>query len=219
MVTGTVTAGGAPQPGIVVGLHTLGFGMVDLPYLTTTTGDQGNYALTGLAAGLYRVSVRDPLGRFATEFYQAQPTDPNFFVSGIHATPDINFELTPAGSIRGQILTPDDELPAGFRLTVYEFVAFDDPSTPGFYRQLYHIDFLSGENGFYEIEGLKAGDYRIGAIAPELSTFSSQRFYPGTDSVESAITVTVRAGEVTEDIDIPFGHPYDTILPYIAARE
>lgn len=219
-ITGTVTLDGVGQPDLVIGLHSASrANALDHPFLTTTTDANGNYHLANLPIGYYRVSVRDPQGRYVYRFYQTASTasgeSSQISVNGTATTPNVNIELTTAGTIRGRIVTPIHESPAGYRIlaarkTPYILIA---PGTI--------VGTISNADGTYELTGLAPDTpYIINATPPQNSYYSSQdiRYYPSSENIYTALTATVQAGQVTPNINIIYEYPQTTLLPIISAE-
>src|SRR5262249_23408418 len=101
VIAGRVMVEGAPAAGVTV-LVTAGTQMQGAPAGRTTTDDQGNYRVTGLAAGDYTVSPFAPGFYYpASEFYGPRGKTVN--LDDGEAVESVDFKLTKGGVISGKI--------------------------------------------------------------------------------------------------------------------
>ena len=192
-ISGTLTAPGGvvPADGVFVTLFTpTGFQVVD----STTTDSNGDYTFAGMADGDYKIRFWDPVGRFATTYYDSQPSNKlgnTVNVAGNSAaTADDELAARPSGEIGGRITADGSGTPlAGVSAQVFSV-------TDGFIgsRQ-------SGANGYYALRGLPDGDYTVrfsgGGQIPEWNLNRSSGF--------NADVVTVSGGRVTVNASMEAG--------------
>ena len=157
----------------------------------THTDDNGDYTISGLAAGSYRVQADAPGQGLVRQFYSstddwglALPVD---VTAGVD-TPGIEFQLGDGGSIAG---------------TVY-----DSGGTPVTNADIWAdtYDCCGGGNGVrtdnngdYVIGGLAGGDYRVG-VRTHGQGYAGQ-FFDSTTDWELATRVGVDVGTTTPSID------------------
>jgi hypothetical protein len=201
-ISGEVTANGAPQAGIEVGLFQNVYPYYEsaMPFVTTMTDAQGHYKLEGLGYGYYQVGFRDPQGVYATTYYTNSSELFNSYtvwVTETSAVENINAELSPGGTIRGKVLTQNGKQRGGFiiQLISANLDPYSAPPVP-------YLRERSDTDGSYEITGLIAGSYFLRAISPIYSgDYPSQvtLYYPGDFYPWQPITI--ESGETLEDMD------------------
>ena len=120
---------------------------------SNTTGPDGNYGISRLSAGDYRVRFYDcGDNNVLSEYYEDQPdlasATPIAVALGVD-TPDIDAELTTAGSISGTVTDSSGD-------PLRDICVGASDSTGGYVGSGY-----TDLNGNYRIGGLTTGDYRI----------------------------------------------------------
>ncbi|MCP4701406.1 MAG: carboxypeptidase regulatory-like domain-containing protein [Gammaproteobacteria bacterium] len=120
------------------------------------TDSSGNYTLTGLADGRYRVGFKDSTGTSAYG-YSPDVSHVNFAadveISNANQVAGINGKLAVAGRLIGTVTGPDGETAAGLNVTLYQW--------NGSWWS-YHSSISSAGSNSYEFGGLrKDTDYRI----------------------------------------------------------
>ncbi|MCC6456717.1 MAG: carboxypeptidase regulatory-like domain-containing protein [Caldilineaceae bacterium] len=221
VITGLVTADGSPKEGVEVGLfqYYAYNAMPDMPFIFTKTDNQGRYRFEGLAAGTYRVGVRDPAGSYAITFY-ANPGDPlnsEFVALPENATlSDIDIALSRGGAIRGRVLTEEGKHPGGFEI----FLLQDGDPYYGA-ATLPFVDARTDAGGAFEIQGVPPGTYHVLARSPQGSPeYNSQesRFYPATHEYFFAKQIEVQAGQTRAGVDIYFTVVPEQFLPFVGSK-
>ena len=161
------------------------------------TDSNGNYTITGLAPGDYRVQINAEDQGFTFEMYD-DTNDWNeaerVAVTSGGTTTDIDFTLGAGGTISGQVLEIDGTTPV-----VDAWVWADS------------YDCCSGgngggtdSNGNYTISGLTSGDYRVQVNPPPGQGLMSE-FYDDTTDWGDAARVAVTSGNTTGSIDFLLG--------------
>jgi len=160
------------------------------------TDENGEYRIPYLEPGFYRVVIWHPEWRseFYNDEYLFDDAD-RVLVEGGAETTDIDFRLVRAGSISGMVSEDSPEMKPISGLWVdacHEDVSPDEwgwsPLCSGG---------ETNEDGYYEIQGLLPGEYRVQIWHPEWIG----EFYNDKPFYEIANLVLVNPGEMTEWID------------------
>lgn len=156
------------------------------------TLSDGSYSIADLTDGDYRVEVDTAGTSYIREYYdntriwsQATPVT----VAGDQITPGIDFGLRLGGSIEGYV-TQDFDGQAIEGLWVYA-IGYDD----GAWGNGVYTD----ADGFYRINGLPQGDYRV--VASNWNTHYVSEYYNDVFFSSMASRVFVAAGQVTQSIN------------------
>ena len=158
----------------------------------TRTEADGTYIIDGLPGGTFRVTAQAPDQGFVREFY-ASTTEwhlaTEVAVTAGATTAGIDFSLVGGGSISGRVTRESDGSP------IPEADVWADT-----------YDCCGGGNGartdadgYYTIDGLAAGNYRVQVHADEQGLVGE--FYASTTNWEQATSVGVTAGVDTPNID------------------
>jgi hypothetical protein len=223
VITGLVTADGSPKEGVEVGLFQYYpySSMPDMPFVFIKTDNQGRYRFEGLAAGSYRVGVRDPAGSYAITFYtnSEDPLNSEFVVLPENATlSGIDIALSRGGTIRGRVLTEEGKHPGGFEL----FLWHDSEPDPIYGAStLPFVDVRTDAGGAFEIQGVPPGIYRVLARSPQRSPeYNSpvERYYPAEYNYYFAKQVEVQAGQTRAGVDIYFTIAPEQFLPFVGSK-
>ena len=211
-ITGTVTtSAGQPFAGVQVELYD----GTD-PYYDrfATTDASGNYRLSGLSAGTYRIGFYDTSGLHRREYYDdvASLDSATAISVGTDAlVEDIDASLAITGQVSGRVTAQDTGSPlAGVPVSIY--------TSFGFYASSTSTD----GDGRYRAGGLESGTYRVsfgrtssaipapppapnppGTPPPTGPTGADYagEYYDDEPSLADADAVTVVSGQVTPDID------------------
>ena len=156
------------------------------------TDSNGDYLITGLPAGQYRVQTRARSdATLAGEFYSSTQSwddaTPVTVITGT-TTAGVDFDLDAGGSISGTIT--DD---AGNPLADVDVWADTFACCGG------GNGARSGSDGTYTITGLAPDDYRVQVDATRLGY--TREFYSSTAEWDRALRVTVAAGTTTQPVD------------------
>jgi hypothetical protein len=162
----------------------------------STTDADGIYIITNLSAGDYRVYAYAP--EYGREFYNGthfrRDAQPVSVIEG-GETLNINFSLSPGGSISGTITSADSGMPMS---NVSLFAIFADEKRGAGAG-------LSDENGNYTIIGLPYSTYKV--LSPSYARFGSgddnyvMEFWQENATWDDADIVTVAEGVNPQGID------------------
>ncbi len=173
---------------------------------STFIDDQGNYTISGLAAGSYYVVTRSP---FVDEFYNNVMVD--FFrnwrdatlvpVTEGSPTSDIDFDLQTGASISGRLTIEDSGVPLPFAPITLEIFPADNP------EPLFVISTTTDFNAEYQIFIPATGHFKIKAIVNNFvgEFFNNKPDFDSADVIEIAtlndditiINFSVRLGDDT----------------------
>jgi len=198
-VTFTVDAGGASISGTVARLGGGGvegtpvqvFNLSGAPVSLANVSADGTYAVSGLAAGSYKVAVlpspigSDPVWYGGADEATATPVE----VAAGSAVTGIDFTLPAAASLSGTVAGYDGEAP----LMVRAYPAAN-PS-PRFGPPLGFA--LVNPDGSYTVSGLPTGQVKV-QLYGEIGGYANE-WYGGT--MATATTVDVTVGQTTPGID------------------
>jgi uncharacterized surface protein with fasciclin (FAS1) repeats len=205
--------------------------------VTTRTDAQGEFLFSNLAWGEYRIGVHDSTGVYATTFYTDAVTSflatpviapERRIVPGIYVYPKLGGTITGRVTQAGGAAVPD------YQLAVYQWLG-------DAWALLAHVDVRTDAEGKYTIQGLPAGTYRIGALAPDEvlprenwlcaePVRAAERchedreynntpfFYPMGKGIRTASDVQVTAGATTTGIDLVV-NPLTVRLPLLNTGE
>ena len=216
-ISGIVKANGEPQAGIEVGLFAPYWYPSPGPAIVQTTTDaQGQYRFEGLPIATYSVGFRDPAGVYATVFYADAP----YFSEQVILTQTgilqgINIALSPGGTIRGRVFTPEGKQPGGFSIQVSQLL--NDLYNP---YPLRFYDVRTDANGFYEVRGIPPGNYFVLATVPVDSAqypYGTLRYYPAAPDIYTAQSIPVTAGQVQGGRNVYFSARPTYFLPRIGS--
>jgi protocatechuate 3,4-dioxygenase beta subunit len=212
-ISGRVTAGGNPLPGVSVGLQPSaggGFGpSIRQSTLRAQTDADGRYKFTDLAAGNYQISTFSPL--------YAQAEDPTFMparqitLNDGESLVDIDLQLIRGGVVTGKITDSDG------RPLIEQYIQFDrldaqNNTMP--YRPPASGLLQTDDRGIYRAYGVKPGRYRVSAGEGNGAMFRSygrrtypRTFHPDAADAQRATIIEVREGSELTGIDIKLGLP------------
>ncbi len=190
-ITGHVTDGNnRPVQGVSVWASTATPGG---GYGSTMTDANGDYVISGLVAGDYRVQFMGPMGSNLMGEYHPDTTDYSSAVpvkvSAGASVAGIDASLATGASITGKVT--DDH---GHPLQGVNVSATSTAIPAEMPRSA-----ISDVNGVYVITGLAAGDYRVQFSPPYNSTLAPE-FYSNANAITSTL-VALTAGGIAEGID------------------
>ncbi len=158
-----------------------------LPFECTFTGAGGEYRMSSLTPGEYKVSFEDRAHRYSSPSPVIAQLSAEQVLAGVDA------HMDPAGSIAGEVL---DE--AGHPLGGVWVCADASTVASGCVR--------SGVDGRYAIAGLQPGSYEVSFTAPQWSfepglwNYAPQ-YYPGVARATEAKPVVLGGGDAATGID------------------
>ena len=150
--------------------------------------ENGEYTIVGLKTGYYRVMIE--VEGYVKKFYDDALVFEDAFPVAVTApaeTPNINFELPPAGIITGTVTDESGNPISDFWLDVYNVDL--DKWGVGFWR--------SESDGTYKIDGLVSGNYKVWVDAEDYMG----EYYDNKLNWDDADIVIVTAPNETGGID------------------
>ena len=195
-ITGKVTGdGGAPVENVqVVVYQSFDFtGMIFWnPIAQGTTNASGDYQVSALEGGTYRVGFRPPTNpRVYFEQYYNGATNivsaTDVIVPVATVVPNINVQLSSGAHIKGKVTGPANEGLPGIKITI---------GNGGFYTEGY-----TNNNGVYNIGGLDSGTYLVTFRDDrENPQYAIERYDNAADGDEPT-PVTVAANQILANIN------------------
>lgn len=174
------------------------------PDARTSTDREGKFKVAGLDPVPYRVYVNMPAYIRTADESEAGPL-PRQYKIGDSA----RFVLTKGGVITGTVTTATGEPVIGIGVSAWmkrnhkdQRATSDTPSRES----------TTDDRGVYRIYGLPTGTYNVSAGGPQyyyrvpLGAFDTflPTYAPSSSTRDSAVEISVRAGEETNDVDITF---------------
>ena len=163
-----------------------------------TTDTSGNYTISNLAAGKYRVEPRALA--FAVQNEQGAST---LTVADGETIADVNFVLMRGGVVTGKITDSDGapvvEVPVTLGAVNDQSQIFRTSDSFG--------QFTSDDRGIYRVFGLRPGKYKVYVEdnSPRTSSgasFSLGTFHPSTTDETKATVIELSEGSEIKDVDI-----------------
>jgi hypothetical protein len=158
---------------------------------TASTNASGEYTVSGLSEGEYKVGFSDQ-PTYANQYYNKQSSfGAASFVSVTEgsATSGIDAEMLQPGKITGRVTNTSGTPIADVSVDIYDSGFDFEPTKFAF----------TDANGEYTVEGLQEGEYRVGFF-PSNPTYILQ-YYNGQTSLTSSTPVLVTAGGVAAGIN------------------
>jgi len=192
-ISGTVSSAAGPLAGVTVAA--LGASDDGITGQEPVTDANGDYTITGLSSGSYKVLFSAPMGQnFATQWWKdvstfaaatavtASPAKP---VTGIDAT------LATGASISGTIFAPGTPEVGLANAAVSIYPASGGPAITGT---------ATDANGLYTVDDLPAGSYTVGITTNYNSGVVAAEWWGGTFIQSGAKTLTLTQGEAATSI-------------------
>lgn len=204
-ISGRVTVGEKPAPGIIVAASSQNS---MTPVAQATSDAEGNYRIGGLAAGQINVTPVAPVYVVPTAATFGQGRVIN--LSANETVENIDFKLARGGVITGRITDADGRPVIEERLSLIAVdpngvvVRGQNMRPPNF--MMYQTD----DRGVYRIYGLPAGHYKLsagdeGRAALRASGYFPRTYYPDSSEMSKATIIDVSEGGETKNIDIKLG--------------
>jgi uncharacterized repeat protein (TIGR02543 family) len=177
-------------------------------YLTNNyTDSSGDYVMGDLSTGDYKVrfDTRMASGMLAVEWYNDKDSLGAADLVSVAAgstTSGIDAVLAEGGGIEGRVT---NSAGAG----ILSVIAYAYTTTGGFVSYDY-----TDSNGYYEIESVKSGNYKIKLDTTYASGDYITEWYNDKDSLGNADSVSVTAGSTTSGIDAELA----AVLPLISGE-
>ncbi|HJQ22531.1 MAG TPA: carboxypeptidase regulatory-like domain-containing protein [Blastocatellia bacterium] len=220
-ITGRVTVGDKPAPGVIVLMTRApadpmkNFSAIfeSRPVVRVTTDGEGVYRFDHVAAGRYSLSA------YAPAFVTPQASD-NWLTGKVvnvtdgQAVEHQDFALTRGGVITGRVLDVQGRPVVGqmITLTPADEGKRATPTNPMAAMPFGNTMYRTDDRGVYRIYGLAAGRYLVslGASAMGLGALGKQRYneptyHPGVTDKAKAAVVEIKEGAEVAGIDIRLG--------------
>jgi hypothetical protein len=192
VVSGTVTAGGAPLADASVDVNPTGSGVST----SAKTDADGHYATEPLPPGDYRVRFHDGFGAWATQYWNAKPSwnaadTLHLAETDIPSRAGIDADLTASAQIRGVVTGSDGSPVSGI------CVEADILDSGGWDR----VDGTTTDSdGTYVIAALPAASYAVHFYDCPTGQHLDQ-WYEGASGPDTATSVVLAAGEDRSGVD------------------
>jgi protocatechuate 3,4-dioxygenase beta subunit len=158
---------------------------------TTSTNASGEYTVSGLSGGHYKVGFSDQ-PTYANQYYNKQSSFGGASLVSVtegSATSGIDAEMLQPGKITGRVTSSSGVPIANVSVDIYDSGFDFEPNRFA----------ATNANGEYTIEGLQEGEYKV-AFFPENSAYLPQ-YYNGQTTLASSNPVLVTAGGVASGIN------------------
>ena len=216
-ISGRVTLGDKPVPGIVIAvLKGDNNSAPDLLARATTDGD-GQYRLTGLAAGHMRVTAAAAAYVVTSESSRSWEPGKVITLGDGEAIEGLDFSLARGGVMTGRITGP------GGRPLIAERVELNRVNEQGqrqpYYSPNYYYIYQTDDRGVYRLYGLPEGRYLVSAgldeSRPQTALGAGGRiykrtFHPDTTDEAQATIIEVTPGKEVTGVDIRLGKSVQT---------
>lgn len=211
-VSGRVTMGAKGAPGITV-VATLSSSFFDNKTVAkTTTDEDGNYKLTGLAAGRFTIMPMAKAFVVATGSAYKQPGQAVNVAEGETVT-KIDFALVRGGVVTGRITDAEGHPIIGERVSVV--LKDSNPDAGAQMSMLGGPRNQTDDRGVYRAYGLGPGSYKVsvgqaaaGGAVSVLGLGGTQyvkTFYPGVQEESRATIIEIKEATEVSNVDITVG--------------
>ncbi len=205
-ITGRVTIGEKPAPGVTVAATALNSQTL---VAQTVTDGEGKYRISGLTSGQINISAVAPTF--------VMPASPSSFMQGriLNLAADeivdaIDFKLTRGGVITGRITDGEGKPVMEERVTLTLIDEKGEPLRTPMARGPNPFIYSTDDRGIYRVYGLAAGRYKVsvgdnGGGATLRPSYYQRTYYPDTTDVAKAAIVALGEGGEAKNIDISLG--------------
>ena len=210
-ISGRVTIDGKAVAGITVAATTSSSPLDNRTVAKATTDDDGNYQLTGLAAGQFTIMPLAKAFVVQTSGAYKQPGQSITVAEGETIT-KIDFALVRGGVITGRITDTEGRPVIGERVNV---VAKNTPDTGRPVTMFDGPRNRTDDRGIYRVYGLSPGNYTVSigqaagtgnvAIMGMGGSQYTKTFYPGVSEEARATILEINEGTEISNIDIVAG--------------
>lgn len=213
-IAGHVTMGGKSAPGITVVATQRNSFFDNKTVAKTTTDEDGNYKLTGLAAGRFTIM---PLAKSYLMAGGGAYKEPGRAVNVIEgeAITKIDFPLARGGVVTGRITDADGHPLIGERVSV---VKDRGPDSGGQVPMFGATRNQTDDRGVYRVYALGPGSYKVsvGQASPAAGAASImgmggsryvRTFYPGVEDESRATIIEIKEGTEVKNVDITVNKP------------
>jgi protocatechuate 3,4-dioxygenase beta subunit len=210
-ITGRVTIAGKGIPDVVVAAATTQ-SFDNRLVARATTDEDGNYRLTGLPAGAFRIF---PVAKSYSAPHDVSSTNrpgQSINVTDGEAVTNVDFKLVPGGVITGRVTDSEGNVVIGESVIVTK-----KDSQDGLMWRFSGARNRTDDRGIYRIYGLAPGSYTVslGQATPGVTTGTGtmmggqylRTFYPGVLEEAKATVLEVKEGAEVSRIDFSVGIP------------
>lgn len=196
-IAGTVTS--ASTKTAITGLQVCAYGESgEFSERCAKTNSSGEYAVSGLATGSYKVTFFAPEGsglNFLTQYYNGKSSYAEATAVSVTAgstASGINAAMQTGGQIAGKVASASGSAPvSGIQISVYQ--GANDYAT---------ADATTTATGEYTVSGLATGEYKVEFSPPYGSTLNYlPQYYDSKTSLSEASEVSVVAGSTASGIN------------------
>ena len=213
-VSGHITIGGKSAPGVtVVATFSTSFFMNNT-VAKTTTDEDGNYKLIGLAAGRFKVMPLAKAYVVGTTGAFKEPRQTVDVAEG-EAITKIDFALVRGGVVTGRITDAEGHPLIGERVTIA--LKDSSPDSGNQFSMLGSSKNQTDDRGVYRVYGLSPGSYKVSvgqaASAGGVSIMGMggsqylKTFYPSVQDESKATIIEIKEGTEVANIDITVNKP------------
>jgi protocatechuate 3,4-dioxygenase beta subunit len=215
-VAGRLTDGAHGLPGLAVVLMTTEGGARTRVVASAKTDAEGNYRLTNVPPGRYKISPFSPTYIVqGMNMYDYPPGKPLNLSAG-ESVENIDFRMERGGVITGRVTEADGNPVIGEAVGVFPADKNNQQAMERMFTDA--RDHSTDDRGVYRIYGLLPGIYHVsvgadgdnGAVSFGRRKLYRRTFYPDAAEEAQAKTVEVWAGVETADIDITLGRAVKT---------
>ncbi len=203
-ISGKVTIKGKSAPGIVVALRGADFDGQFTSRLKATTDQDGNYRITNVGPGTYRVMPAAPL--FVSS---AESDGKTLIITEGETVEGVDFALVRGSVITGKAVDSD-----GLPL-IEEHIRLLPVESDSQHGRVYiaaAVGIQTDDRGIYRIFGIPPGKYKVALGQGEDGSFGGPRrsrykqtFSPGVMDSSKALVIEVTEGSEATNVDITVG--------------
>lgn len=211
-VAGRITVEGQPAPGVQVLLKErdgpdFGSGTAASPAVTAITNADGQYQITNLPAGVYRISVYAPAHVIEGESRSSYEYGRTMTVAEGDDIENLDFSLTRGGVITGKVT---DEYGKPVIAEGVGAFRLDQQGRRDHAAAGQMLRWQTDDRGVYRIFGLEPGRYVVGAGASSEDALQpignrgsyKRTYHPDAVDESSARVIEVKPGGEVENVDI-----------------
>lgn len=204
-VSGQVTVNGKAAPGIVVSLRQNESRTPSEPTYRGTTDGEGNYQISGVPAGNYRVAPLAPVF-VLNDANVSISSGKLLLIAAGEVIEGIDFALVRGSVITGRVTDSEDRPLIEQRVDVIPM----EPGGSNWFGYLRRMDFQTDDRGIYRIFGLPRGRYKVAVGESENSHYSGYRrgvrykqtFHPNVNDPDKAAIIELGEGTEATNVDI-----------------
>lgn len=210
-LSGRVTVGEKPLPGILINIRKLTQTDGPSESYTGKTDDEGNYKITGIKAGRYVVAPNALAHVRIGADNQPTPTSPMITIDDA-AEEKLDIQMKPGGVITGKIIDADGRPLISQTVALFTKGENAKPSRVTNLMNRY-LMYRTDDRGVYRIYGLPPAKYLVAVGDDGRTIYSStspvkfypRTYYPGVPTEDKAEEIEVSEGSESINIDFTVG--------------